>query len=136
MNMRIKEFFDQYEAANADFDVVKIASFYADVFMFAGPQGAQAVKKDDFLKVLPRRKEFLKSLGLVSSKVERVEASELDSQYVLARVLWKMRIAPSGRDPAESENSSSYVLRHSGDWFQIVFQVDHQDLAERVKALG
>ena len=104
MNIIIKEFFDQYEAANADFDVMKIASFYADVFMFAGPQGAQPVKKDDFVKVLPRRKEFLRSLGLVSSKVGRVEASELDSKYVLARVLWKMRIARSGVSPRQSFN--------------------------------
>ena len=136
MNSKIKEFFDHYEEANAEFDVVKIASFYADVFMFASPQGAQPVKKDDFVKILPRRKEFFGSLGLVASKVERVEASDLDPSYVLARVLWKIRITRSGKDPAESENSSSYVLRGSGDSFRIVFQVDHQDLAERIRALG
>ena len=67
-NVEVNSFFSGYETANATFDVEKIAACYADIFMFGGPEGVQCVKKDDFLKVLPRRKEFFRSRGLVSSK--------------------------------------------------------------------
>lgn len=136
MNTQIEEFFRQYERANADFDVDKIATFYADVFMFGGPQGVQAVKKEDFVKVLPRRKEFFRSVSLVSSKIQRVEPSEIHSKYALVKVIWKMRIERSGSDAVESENSSTYVLCDNGRSFQIVFQIDHQDLAKKIQEMG
>src|SRR5438132_8163135 len=106
-NARIREFFDDYKKANADFDVQKIAACYADVFMFGGPAGVQPVKKDDFVKVLPRRKEFFKSAGLVSSTVTSLEISNLDSRYSLTKAVWTMRIERSGIEPITSENSST-----------------------------
>jgi len=136
MNAQIRELFERYERANADFDVAKIASLYADVFMFGGEQGVQAVKKDDFLKVLPRRKEFFRSIGLVSSQVEQIETTQLDSRYVLAKVVWKMQIERSGTGGSEIKTSASYLLWVSNGSFQIVFQVDHQDLAKKVKELS
>jgi hypothetical protein len=60
-NTEVKAFFTRYEAANTIFDVEQIAACYAEVFMFGGPAGVQCVKKEDFLKVLPRRKEFFRS---------------------------------------------------------------------------
>jgi hypothetical protein len=57
------EFFRLYEQANRDFDVQLMAKLYADTFMFGNPQGVQAVKKEDFVKALPRRKEFMKTAG-------------------------------------------------------------------------
>lgn len=47
-NAVINEFFSDYERTNAEFDVERIAAFYADVFMFADSQGAHSVKKEDF----------------------------------------------------------------------------------------
>ena len=58
----------------------QIVACYADVFMFGGPEGVQCVKKEDFLKVLPRRKEFFRSLGLVCSNIHSLEGSTLDSK--------------------------------------------------------
>ena len=60
-----EEFFRLYEQANRDFNVQLIAKLYADTFMFGNPQGVQAVKKEDFVKVLPRRKDFMKTAGLL-----------------------------------------------------------------------
>ncbi|SRR5581483_203808 len=136
MDTKVKEFFARYEQANAEFNVSEIASLYADVFLFGSPQGAQPIKKDDFVKVLPRRKDFFKSVGLVSSKVERIETSELDSSYRLAKVVWKMRIERPDKAPIQIETSASYVLFNSANSLQIVFQIDHQDLAAKIKELG
>ncbi|HET9803285.1 MAG TPA: hypothetical protein VFP96_08615, partial [Candidatus Acidoferrum sp.] len=67
LTQQLTRFFAEYESANREFDLQKISALYADVFMFGKPQGVQAVKKEDFLKVLPKRKEFFKTIGLVSS---------------------------------------------------------------------
>ncbi len=54
MDQRVKEFFLQYERANSSGDVSAIGGLYADIFMFGGPKGVQSVKKDDFLRVIPK----------------------------------------------------------------------------------
>jgi len=135
-NTEAKSFFTRYEAANAIFDVEQIAACYADVFMFGGPEGVQCVKKEDFLKVLPRRKEFFRSRGLVSSNIDSLAASTLDSKYTLVKVVWNMRFDRSASEPIYSQNTASYILSGAKDRFQIVFQIDHQDLTKRVQELG
>ena len=135
LNAEVIEFFEGYEKANTNFEPQRIATFYADVFMFGAPQGVQSVKKEDFVRVLPRRKEFFKSVGLVSSKVESLEASKLDSKYVLAKVTWKMRFEDSTRNSVDSQSFATYILLAVGDSFQIVFQLDHQDLMKKVQDL-
>jgi len=136
LNGQIRNFFQQYERANAEFDVQKIAALYGDVFMFAGPQGVQAVKKDDFVKILPKRKEFFKAAGLTSSRVASVEATALDSKYTLAKVAWKMRIERTGATPVEIDAFATYVLSVNADSLQIIFQIDHQDLMQKARELG
>ena len=135
-NTELKSFFTRYEAANAIFDVEQVAAFYAEVFMFGGPEGVQCVKKEDFLKVLPRRKEFFRSRGLVSSNIDSLAASTLDSNYTLVKVVWNMRFDRSASEPIYSQNAASYILSGANDRFQIVFQIDHQDLTKRVQELG
>src|SRR5215472_15529503 len=129
-NAEVKLFFARYEAANAVFDVEQIAACYADVFLFGGPAGVQCVKKEDFVKVLPRRKEFFRSRGLASSTVETLAASMLDPKYTLVKVVWKMRFDRSAGEPVCSQNAAPYVLSKVNDGFQIVFQIDHQDLTK------
>jgi hypothetical protein len=135
-NTEVKSFFARYEAANATFDIEQIAACYAEVFMFGGPAGVQCVKKEDFLKVLPRRKEFFRSRGLVSSNIDSLAASTLDSMYTLVKVVWNMRFDRSASGPISSQNSASYILCGANDRSQIVFQIDHQDLTKRVQELG
>ena len=64
MDQRVKEFFLRYEGANSSSDVTEISALYAETFMFGGPAGVQAVKKEDFLKVVPKRKTYFLSMGL------------------------------------------------------------------------
>jgi hypothetical protein len=132
---RVRVFFLAYEQANSEFSIEKLAAAYAEVFMFAGPQGVQSVKKDDFVRLLPKRKELFRSAGLAASKLESLESSLLDSKHVLAKTLWNMRFERSGKEPVESRNGSTYILRADGDSFQIVFQLDHQDLTKRITEL-
>ena len=135
-NTEVKAFFSRYEAANALFDVEQIAACYAASFMFGGPEGVQCVKKEDFLKVLPRRKEFFRSRGLVSSNIDSLAVSTLDSRYTLVKVVWNMRFDRPAGDPVSSQNAASYILSGASGSFQIVFQIDHQDLTKRIQELG
>ena len=135
-NAEVKAFFAGYEKANATFDLEQIAACYADVFMFGGPEGCQCVKKEDFLKVLPRRKEFFRSRGLVSSNIDSLEASAMDSRYTLVRVSWNMRFEAATGEPTYSKNAATYILSETDNRFQIVFQVDHQDLRARAQEPG
>jgi hypothetical protein len=131
----VNDFFTRYETALAKFDVAQIADCYADLFMFGGPKGVQCVKKEDFVKAFPKRKEFLQSRGLEASNIDSVEARALDSQYTFAKVIWKMRFKGSGSEPVYSLNAASYVLARTNHRFQIVFQIDHQDLVKKAEEL-
>jgi hypothetical protein len=72
----------------------------------------------------------------MSSKVDSLEGTHLDSKYVLAKAVWRMRFESSTREPLESLDSTTYILGAVDDSFQIVFQIDHQDLMKRVQDLG
>ena len=133
LDTRVREFFDGYERSNAD--VHRIAACYADVFMFGGPADVQPVKREDFVKVLPRRKEFFRSAGLVSSKIASPRSVKARLQICLGEVVWRMRFGRNGADPIESDNSAMYILSAGDDRFEIVFQIDHQDLAKRIQKL-
>src|SRR5215469_12785458 len=120
MAITIQEFFRRYEQANNDFDVQLIATLYADTFLFGNPQGVQAVKKEDFVKVLPRRKDFMKAAGLLSSRVDSVEPSALDTKYTLVKSAWNMSFRASNGDDVTRQTLATYVLSTVGDSFEIV----------------
>lgn len=130
-----EEFFRLYEQANNDFDVPLISKLYAETFMFANAQGVQAVTKQDFVKVLPRRKDFMKAAGLLSSRVDSVETSRLDSKYMLVKTIWSMRVRANNGNDIAGKTSATYLLSSIGDSFEIVVQVDHQDLMKIVQDL-
>ncbi len=135
-NDEVKSFFTRYEAANAAFDVEQIAACYAEVFLFGGPEGVQCVKKEQFLAVLPRRKEFFRSRGLVSSNIDSLAASTLDPKYMLVKVVWNMRFDRSSSEPMYRQTAASYILSRANESLQIVFQIDHQDLKKTLQELG
>ena len=132
----VEEFFRRYEDANHDFEVASIVKLYADTFMFGNPQGVQAVKKEDFVKLLPRRKDFMKTAGLLSSRVDSVEASALDSKHMLVKTVWNMQFRTNQGAEVVRKTAATYVLSATGDSFEIVCQLDHQDLMKIVEDLN
>lgn len=135
MNEQVKQFFVKYEQANSNSDVSTICSLYAETFMFGGPNGVQAVKKEDFLKIVPTMKANYASMGLVETTLHSVEMSLLDSKYLLAAVVWRIKLQDTF-DKKYVDASATYVLeRAQNDSLAIVFQVDHQDLANVVRGM-
>jgi ketosteroid isomerase-like protein len=134
MDQLVRAFFERYERANSSSDLSAIASLYADTFLFGGPNGVQAVKKQDFLKVVPRMKAHFASLGLSATELQSLEASALDSRYLLAEVGWRMILQNISGRSMHFDASATYILERTGaDSISIVFQIDHQDLATVIR---
>lgn len=129
MSEQVRKFFLQYEDANRSSDLSAIGELYASTFMFGGPNGVHAVQREDFLRLIPKMKAHLSSMGLVESQLRSVEANQIGSRYLLANVGWRMSVqSPSGSTHVDA--IATYVLtRGTGDELSIVFQIDHQDLA-------
>ena len=130
MDQTIKHFLEQYEKANASSDWATIGSLYADTFMFGGIQGVQAIKKEDFLKVVPKMKAHFASMGLSETRLQTVETSAINAKYFLAKTGWKITIRDASGGKKQVDVFATYVLEQKeGGTFCIVFQIDHQDLA-------
>ena len=132
----VVEFFDAYSRAVDSHDLAFFETAYGDTFMFAGPAGAQAVTRNDFLRALPKREAFFKAVGLTASTIVTLAETPLDDTYVMVKALWAMRFESDPEHPVVDENPATYLLRRHGGGLQIVLQLDHQDLAQRARELG
>ena len=134
MEQFVKKFLERLERANALSDLVTIAALYADVFMFAGVNGVQTVKKEDFLQVVPRMKAHYALTGLSETQLQTVESSTIDARYLLAKAGWRMTVRKLSGDRRRIHTIATYILeRKAPETFSIVFQIDHQDLAAILK---
>jgi ketosteroid isomerase-like protein len=132
MDQRVEEFFAQYERAISSSEISEVSGLYADTFTFGGPNGVQVVKKEDFLKAIPKMKAHYSSMGLSGTQFQTVEANHLDPKYLLAKVVWRMKFQSSSSNN-HVDTSATYVLVRSADALSIILQIDHQDLASIIK---
>jgi ketosteroid isomerase-like protein len=132
----VRKFFEDFERASNILDLELLGLQYSDSFMFASPQGTQPIKKDDFLKVLPKRQEFFKTIGLISSKITALDETRLDENYIMIKAHWNMQFEKNTGQSITDETSATYVLFQQENILKIVFQLDHQDLTKRVQELG
>jgi len=82
----VRALFEAYTRAAASADPAFFATAYAETFMFAGPATIQAVKRDDFLKVIPKRRAFFAAIGLTATEVSSIDETPLDEHHLLVRV--------------------------------------------------
>mgnify|MGYP000742313236 CR=1 FL=1 len=136
VNPIIQDFFEKFEKGINALDVDLISSLYADAFMFGGSQGVQSVKKEDFLKMLPKRQGFFATVGLKSTKLTSFDEIKLDDSYTIIKTTWMMHYEKDAKPPIDNETSATYILYSQNSSLQIVMQIDHQDLMRRVKELG
>jgi hypothetical protein len=132
----VRAFFEDYEKGSNTPDPELIASQYGDSFMFAGPQGVQAVRKEDFLNALRNRDGFFKAVGLTSSRIQSLDETRLDDNYVLVKASWEMQFEKAPEQPVVAEIAATYLLYQQGSSLRIVLQLDHQDLVKKVQDLG
>lgn len=134
MDPLVNAFFVKFEQANVASDVTTIATLYGDSFLFAGPNGSQTVKKQDFLKVVPRMKAHYASLGLTETRLQSIESSAIDAKYLLAKVCWKMTLKTASGSEAVDAFATYVLERKDGNALSVIVQIDHQDLAAMIKS--
>ena len=95
-----------------------------------------AVTREDFLKVVPKRRAFFVAAGLAASEVVDLEETALDQRHLLVKARWMFRFEKHPSRPVVEEGAATYVLRRQEGGLAIIFQLDHQDLTKRVQELG
>ncbi len=133
MSQQVKEFFKAYERSTSTSDTSAIGDLYAATFMFGAVNGVQAVTREDFLKVVPRMKAHLSSMGLFETQLRNVEVHTINSKYLIANVDWRMQIRSSSTCKHVDVCATYVLMRGQDDALSIVFQIDHQDLATLIK---
>jgi hypothetical protein len=132
----IERFFRIFESnTNSDNTDASVSQF-ADVFMAASPQGAQAVRAGDFAVALPRKKKLFDSLGCRSTELVSLRENRLDKRYVMASTQWKMSFARPGIKEQDVVAESVYIIDTGGEQPKIVFYLANQDLMQILKERG
>jgi ketosteroid isomerase-like protein len=131
----VNEFFLRYEKLNSSADAASVCDSYADPFLFGGPHGVQEVRREDFRKAIPKLKAHISSMGLFETKLYTAESSPISSDYLLAKVEWKMGVRTSIGSQIFSAYATYVLLQKREGDFSIVLQIDHQDLAAAIRDL-
>jgi ketosteroid isomerase-like protein len=133
MSQQVKEFFKAYETANSSSDTSAMGDFYAGTFMFGAANGVQAVAREDFLRVVPRMKAHLSSMGLFQTQFRNVEVNPINSKYLLANVDWRMQIRTASASKYIDVCATYVLMRGQDDALSIVLQIDHHELVTLIK---
>ena len=132
----IKVFFEGVEQASNTLDLNLIGSQFADQFIFADPNGTRVIEKQKFLPALPKRQEFFKSLGHISTKVLSLEETPIDDQYTMVKAHFLMQFQKASGQITEARIDSTYILFFKEDSPRIVMQIEHEDLQQAMKDRG
>jgi len=132
----IERFFRTYESNVSNDDPAEAVSQFADVFMAASPQGAQAVRAGDFRLALPKRKELFDRLGCRSSELVALNEQRLDDRYILASTQWKMTFAKPESPKQEVVVHSVFIVDTGASSPKIILYLANQDIMQVLKERG
>lgn len=134
MNDDVKNLFNEYEKLFDALDVAGQARFFADSFISAGPHGAIAQSKDEFLKMAEQAAAFYKSVGQTSAKILSIEETPISNEYSLVRAHWAVTF--QNTEMKLMEFDVSYIVQRMGEEPQIILFITHQDEQQAMKELG
>lgn len=132
----MERFFGDFERNSNAGETMASVSQFADVFMFAGPDGVQTVRASDFALALPKRKKLFDQMGCQSTKLVTMSETKLDGRYVLVETEWLMTFA---RDEGRSDEvlaGSAFLIDTGGTALKIVLYLTHQDIMALLRNRG
>lgn len=130
----IKKLFAEYEKAFSALDVKKNVSFFAETFISAGPRGAIAQSKAEFLKLADQAAAFYRSVGQESAEIISADEMRVSDHYSLVKVHWGARFSKTGDKLIEFD--VSYLVQKTGPEPRIILFIAHQDEEQAMKELG
>ena len=132
----VQEFFDQYARGRSAPDVHLIASQYPESFMMAGPAGVRVAGQASIRAAFAKGQEFLKALGHKATTVRRLDETKLDDRYLVVRAQFVWGFDSSPRSSTDVNVDSTFILYVNQGAVTIVFQHEHEDFQEALRAHG
>ena len=134
MTNGIQKLFAEYEKAFAALDIEKSAGFFADAFISAGPRGAIAQSKPEFLKMAHKASEFYKSVGQTSAKILSLTETSISNEYSMVKVHWGVTFRKSGDKLIEFD--VTYFIQKTDEEPKIIVFIVHEDEEKAMQELG
>jgi hypothetical protein len=130
------DLFRDYAAASRGHEPERVAGFYAESFIAAGPRGSAVFKNDDqFHEWLRQVEQFNQSTGMTSMTVVSVqEPLSLSEKHVLVTVDWGARFVKTGDRLITFQ--IAYLLERSSAGWKILAYVSQKDQEEEMRGLG
>jgi hypothetical protein len=132
----VREFFERYERSRNTMDAGLIDEQYPDAFTFAGPTGARIAEKQAVIASLSKGHQFLKTLGHRSTSLVSLDEMTLDEHYTLVRAKFVWRFEKPSAQPIDVEVDSTFILYIQDAMPRIVFQQEHEDFQQALRARG
>jgi hypothetical protein len=136
MSSAMETFFKDYQHNSNSGEIGVLVSQFAEVFLVAKPQGAQAVQADAFALALPGRKKLFDSMGCRSTDLISLREIPLSDQYVMAETEWQMTFAHGEKSPEKILVASTFIVYTGGEQPNIVFYLPHHDVMTLLKNRG
>lgn len=130
----IQKLFEAYEKAFRALDIEKNAEMFADTFISAGPRGAIAQSKAEFLQLAKQASEFYKSVGQEDAKLIWANETPISEQYSLVTVHWGAKFQKTGERWIEFD--VSYLVQKTTPEPKILLFIAHQDEQQAMEELG
>lgn len=130
---KIQNLFSEYEKAFSALDFRRIADWYSDSFISAGPKGTITQNKKEFLESAEKATEFYEKVGQTSARILSIEEEPISDHYTMVKVLWGAFFKKTGDEPVEFD--VSYLVQHTGAELEIILFIAHQDENEAMKKL-
>jgi hypothetical protein len=130
----IQKLFAEYEKLFSALDIEKQAKFFADGFISAGPNGAIAQNKAEFLNMAQQAAEFYKSVGQESAKIISIEEMPISKEYSWVKVHWGATFRKTGNRLIEFD--VSYIIQKIEQNPKIILFIAHQDEQKAMQELG
>ena len=132
----IRQFIERFAQLSASGTPEAMAAQFGETFLAAGPQGAQCVRKEDFARMLPKRKNLFDQAGLQKTELVAIEDSMLDARYAFVKTRWRFQFECKGQDSIGVVVNSTYIVDCGADPWQIVLYLAHQDIFSVLRERG
>lgn len=125
---QIERFLQTYAHHSDKGDVPELIACFADVFLAAGPDGAQLIRSTDFALALPKRYKLFQAMGCRSTALTGVRQTWLDQRYVSVWTEWQLTFERPGTPPHPITVESTYLIDAGSEPFRILVYLAHSDI--------
>jgi hypothetical protein len=130
----VKNLFTAYEKAFAALDMRANAGMFADTFISAGPRGAIASSRAEFLKMADQAAGFYRSIGQTSARILSLEETPISNEYSMVKVHWGVTFRKTGDRLIGFD--ITYFVQKTGPEPKIIMFIAHQDEEKAMEELG